>query len=299
MAKAKVEAAAETTSATEVVEAEKKELVTTKGVGVEILQSGLALIPQLSSEMTLDERKEAIRKVLKETVEIPDRLDVMAGELLYEVRENEYWKAWVIDDPATGEKRPYASFDEYAEMELGIKRRKAYYLCSIYEKFIVTLGLDKEVLRDLQWSKALQVKDVITPENWTEILEKIRTMSVEQIKEMVKEMTGKGKKEEGADSGAEEMKSLSFKLTAAQLETWQNAFELAKTMSGSDKPGNCLDLICMDFVSGAIGEGVDGALTKLETVVKNVERAYGVKLDIQEIDSKRYEKTEASETASA
>jgi len=273
---------------TELVEETPKEPVVTSGIGAEVVQTGLAHIPQISSDMTIEDRRDGIRTALKEAVQLPDRLDIMAGELLYEVKENEYWKAWVIEDPDTGEKRPYASFDEYSETELGIKKRKAYYLCSVYEKFVVELGLDREVLKDLEWSKAKELVPVINADNWTELLDKLKSMTFNQVKEMVREMQGKTPKGDGDAGGKDDFKKLSFLLTDEQLENWNNAFGIAKTMTGSDKPGNCLDLICMDFVAGAADTGMEGALSKLDENIKHLERAFGVKLDIKEVDSERY-----------
>ena len=280
--------------ATEVIEPEEKELVVTEGVGTNVLTSGLAQLKPLNKDMSLEERRNTIRETLKEAVSIPDKLDVMSGEMLYEVKENEYWKAWYVDDPETGESRPYSTFAEYSQTELDINKRKAYYLCDIYAKFVVELGLDKEILKQLQWSKAKELVPVINADNWTELLDKLKGMSVKQVQDMVREMAGKPPREEGATDGKDEFVRISFMLTKDQSDNVKSALEVAKSMSGSDKPGNQLDMICLDFAAGAVDSGLDGALTKLNTVIKHVERAFGVKLDIKEVDSERYAATEAA-----
>lgn len=280
----------------EVVEPEEKKLIVTSGIGAEVLQSGLATIPQLNDTMTTEERRDTIRVALTVIMELPDRAEVMAGEQLYEVRENEYWKAWIIPDPDTGENRPYASFEEYADLELGIKRRKAYYLCSIYEKFVVELGLGVDVLTGLEWSKAKELLNVITVENHTELIDKLGSMTVKQVQDMVKEMQGKKPKDSEASEG-ETTHRLSFTLSQEQLDSINGALTLAKSMCGSDKPGAALDLICMEFVASSSEEGLEGAMASLSSVIKNIQRAYSVELDIKEMDTDRY--AEVADTSEA
>lgn len=294
-AEAKVE---KKTDDVEVVESSKEgELVLAEGVGLDLWESSKeSFLPQLKKEMSLAERKKTIRDCMKEAVQIDDKLNLVAGELLWEASKNGYWKEWEFTDDK-GETRPYASFEEYTENELNMKRRKAFYLIKIYDKFIVELKLSSEELAGLQWSKAREIADVITPDNYKEVIERVSTMPVTAVKDYVKELKGKKPIEgdttgvtEGGGKEPEETVKLNFKLYPEQAENVKNALSIAETMTGSEKPGNQLDLICSEFVAGAVGMGLEGALAKLELVVKNVERAFGVKLSIEDIDSERYSK---------
>jgi len=269
------------------------ELVKITGVSSEVLgsEAGGTFLPQLSEDMPLDQRKEVIRTSMKKAILVDDRLGLVQGELLYEVAKNGYWKEWTFTDASTGEIRNFKTFDEYVEVELDMKRRKAFYLISIYEKFVVELSLPVEILQSLEWSKAKELIPVINAENWTELLDRIKDMSVKQVIEMAAELKG-AKAGTRADKEPTTTVTLSFKLHPEQAENVTNALKVAETMTGSDKPGNQLDLICTDFVAGAVGAGLEGALGKLDVVIANVERAFGVKLEVKEVDAARFAKSE-------
>jgi hypothetical protein len=272
---------------------ESRELVVTGGEGMAILAGGLSGLPVITKDMSISERRDAIRVILKKTLDMPDRMDVLTGELLYEVHSNEYWKDFT--DKFGEDTRVYSSFEEYSEHELGIKRRKAYYLIKIYTKFVVELGLSLDILRTLEWSKACLVTEIIDADNWIEILDKLKTMSVAEIKAMVKELKG-GKASEASPTGTVKRQ---FVLHPEQAETVDAAVKLAGTMTGSDKEGFALEMICSDFLTSSAGSGFEGALTKLEVAIKTLERAYGVKLTLESVDTVRYEalKAEAEKAA--
>jgi hypothetical protein len=294
------EGAEATATATE--EVKEKELVVVSGVGADIWKES-AFVPALRSDMSLAERKESCRELLRTAAKADDYLNLVSGEMLYEVNENAYWKDWTLKDELTGEERPYATFEEYADIELGLKRRKAYYLTKIYKRFVVELEVDREHLKDLQWSKAKIVEPLCTKENVLEILDKIKTMSKTAVEDYAKSLKAG---EEGGDAtttteaATEEFKIMKFKLAPTQYENVETALKIAGQLSGSDKEGNQLDMICSDFVAGNAGTGLQGALTNLNNSIQNLERAYGVKLNIESIvDEERYAKLQEGEEAAA
>jgi len=265
-------------------------LIVTGGEGMTILAGGLSGLPQMSKDMPLPERRDAVRDVLLKTNDMPDRLDVLKGEMLYEVHSNDYWKAYI--GTFGDDTREYASFEEYALHELGFKKRKAYYLVNIYKKFCVELGLSPDILKGLEWSKAKEVVDVIDADNWVEILDKLKSMKVSEVKAMVREMKGLAS---GSDGEPSDIVRRAFALHEDQAIIVDEAVTLAKTMSGSDKDNFALELICADFMASSAGSGLTGALSKLEVGVKNLEAAFGVKLEIKSIDEERYTKMKAAD----
>lgn len=276
---------------------ETTELVVTDGRSFDVLASGDSVFTnQLTADMDPEERKAKVREVLSATETMADRLNLVQGELLYEVTKNQYWKDWTFQDDE-GEERPFSDFKEYCEGECGISQRKGRYLVSIYEKFVKDLDLPKEILMDLEWSKAKELISIINAENWKDLLDETADMSVRQVKELVasRKPTTEGKPGKEGDV-PEVTKPVTFKLAPEQLENVTNALKIAEGMSGSDKRGNQLDLICSDFVGTSAGaSGVEGGLAKLDIIIKNVERAFGVKLEVTEVDEERYSELEGEE----
>ena len=288
-----------------VVEPEKKtELVLAKGIASDMwADAASTFIPILRQDMPLAERKDAIRQVMVQSMTIDDKLNLISGELLYEVNKNGYWKEWTFVDKAGGkdETRPYATFEEYCDLELNMKKRKALYLVSIYEKFVVELDLPKEILRDLEWSKAKELVGIITAENAADLMDKIGTMTLKQVIDMAKAMKTSAATSgtSGATAEPVDIRRLTFKLTPEQEENVNGALKLAESMTGSDKPGNQLDLICSEFTAGAVGMGLEGATAKLDLIIANVQRAFGVTLSVSGMDEARYAAIDKSDKAAA
>jgi len=282
----------------EVVEAETTELVQVSGVGADLWKDATnVFVPALRKDMPLAERKVAIRDTLRTAVAVDDRLNLVAGELLYEVSKNGYWKEWDFTDD-DGETRKYASFEEYTENEMNMKRRKAFYLISIYEKFVVDLDLPPEVLKDLEWSKAKELTGIITKDSAADLLDKAKGMSVRKVKEFVAAEKARAKGgegdgttavTEGADGKEPEVATkVTLKLYPEQLENYKTACEAAQKMGAGDKPGAQIDLICSSFLASSLGMGLEGGLMTMEAMVKSIERSFGVELELKSVDSDRY-----------
>lgn len=269
------------------------------GIGADLWKgSESTFVPVLAKDMPLAQRTQAVRDVLKQSMQIDDKLNLVQGELLYEASKNGYWKAWTYEDSDSGEFKNFETFEEYCEVELDMKRRKAFYLISIYQKFVVELGLPAEVLRELEWSKAKELTTIITDENWKGMLDKTKAMSVRKVKEMVDEMKGASKAPTAPATGtraeaepSSAMVSRTFRLHPEQAANVDNALKLAGSMTASEKDGHNLDLICSDFLSGSTESGLDGALTKLEIGIGNIERAFGVKLTVASVDASKLAKS--------
>ena len=272
------------------------ELVIPEGRALDIwADSDAAFVPALKRDMPPEVRRETVRDLCHKATMADDRLQLVAGELLYEVHRNHYWKEWTKPNDQ-GEATAFADFDDYCENELGMRRRKAEYLIGVYAKFVVELDLPKELLRDLEWTKARELITVITADNAEELLGKIKGMTYKDVRDMVRAMRGGGT---AGETDAEKMVTLTFRLHPDQAENVNRAIEIAQGMAKSDKTGHALDLICLDFVGSAAGATPDAALVSLGVLIKHVERAYGVELEVKSVDEARYDSGKAEEAPAA
>lgn len=281
----------------EVVEpaVEEKELVHVTGDSFDIFKaSASTFVPQLTEDMSEQDRKDAVRQILRQTQGVEDRLKLVQGELLYEVKNNEYFKDW--KKTVDGDEMPFDSFEDYAENELNIKRRQAFYLIDIYETFVVKLALPKEVLNDMEWSKAKELTKIIDKDNADEVLNEVKSMSVRETIEFAREKKA-AKGLPGGMTKDEEFETLSFRLTTEQKQSVEDALKLAGEMSRSEKKPQQLEYICVDFLAGSTAGGTAGALDSLQTHIGNLERAFGVKIEVTSTTDDRYseEGSEAKE----
>lgn len=220
------------------------------------------------ADLPSEKYPEWIRESARKAVLVGDRLGLFQGELLYEIHKKDFWRDW-----------GYPTFDDYISRELEFKTRKAYYLIGLYEKFVVELGLPLETLAKVPWSKAKEIVSIITKENAEEMIRKISVLSLEDIKAYVKLAKG-GKPKNN------EIVSKSFKMTKEQSETVETALRVAGDLTGSTLPGQLLELICADFLSGKASElEPDQIFTDIANHIKVIEQAYGVKLEIKETNS--------------
>ena len=253
--------------------------------------SGIA--PELDLVTEPADRGGMLRDVLKKTLEIPYQLEVFQGELLYEVTRNKHWRDWFVESDSAI-KMKYASFEEYVETELGFKRRKAYDLIDIYRTFIVDLELPIDKLKEISWSKARLVTKIVDKDNVEAILEEIEPMTVREVKSMVAEIKADDPTLKTTTySDEDDFVRVLLMLAPLQAENLHHALETASKISGSEKPSNNIDLICTDFLSSTAATGVEGALIKLDAAKSAIERAFGVKLEIKEMDEERFEKIES------
>ena len=174
--------------------------------------------------------------------------------LLHEAKENGYPAAW-----------GFASLAEYADQELGLKKRKAEYLTRIV-KVARAVGLKREQYEPCGVSKLREItrlnpegtfwnKDEHTSEALDDHIVRLildsDTMTVEQVKEEVLRLKGM--------TGPNRMVVRSCSVTQSAWENViQPAYELARRILGSQgrdesgnaveyKDGACLEVICAAF----------------------------------------------------
>lgn len=223
----------------------------------------------------IENKPDRVREFLKNVSDAEGKLDIIAGELLFEVRENQWFKTY-----------GYASFDEYLDKEVSFRRRKSYYLMRIYEKFVKELAIPVKVLRCAEWSKVKELVGVVTKENWAPLLEKTKTMSVPQTVEMVRGL--KPKVVATKTGEAEPVVKLSFGLYPDQAVNVRHALEIAAKEANSNSQGHLLDLICVDFVAGhaAAGDALTDTASRLARIVNSLETTFGVKITISKGETK-------------
>lgn len=258
--------------------------VTVDGIFFDGLSNELAL-PDKSVPIT--DRSSALREILKRAAFIDNKLQLAVGEALYEVKSNGYWKDWKVQNTENN----FGSFDQFVETEMKMKKRKSAYLVDIYQTFIVKLGIPKEEINDLEWSKAKEVTKIINSTNWKDIVDHIKPLTVEQTEEYVKNY-GKLSTTPNIESTPnniptpvstpmETMKTFKVSLLESHHEALTTALEIAGVLTKSDSVSYRLSMICAEFINTYVGhQDVDGFVNRIEDHIKRFEETFGIKLEI-------------------
>ena len=268
------------------------ELVVTPGLSLDVWKSSdSTFVPALKTGMTLEQRRSAVREVLRGACHASDRLNFVAAEMLYEAGENGYFRTWTYEDE-DGETKTYTKLEDFALREMNMKPRKVWYLVDIYKRLIVELKIPIERVRDLEWSKAKEITKIITEDNWEEILDRIRHMTVREVAKWARERRGGALPAPEKKEDEDKRRSFIFKVDEEDASHIELALEIAEGMSGDKDKGALLQFICADFVSGSGGKDLAAGLLKLDIAMKALEKAFDVKLQIAEAGAK-YEKVGA------
>jgi len=183
------------------------------------------------TETDIEVRKTSIREAAQVAKTMNDRLGLVQGELLYEIKAGEYWQEWEFD-----------SFESYVESELGYKARKAKYMIDIYAKFVLELGLPMERLKALEWSKAKEVLTIIDKENSEEVLGVLEGSTFNEVRKYARKKRGKGDGDDG-------FKRINFSLTDDQAEMVELALASACKVIESDNRTRALVALAEEYVS--------------------------------------------------
>lgn len=200
------------------------------------------------------------RKVRSEAKKLVQELDtgyMRLAELLYKV-----YTTPVDGDPeriGVYKEWGYESFGEYAEKELGISSRKAYYLNKIWYTIEVELELDDDLKRRftaIGWSKAREIVRVMNnanAEKWISLAEDLNFTELDAaIKKYVDESGGsyqEARENVEVEPVPTKVNFERFALVDEQHENVKQALEAASKLSGSDVKSHNLDLICTDFLA--------------------------------------------------
>jgi hypothetical protein len=108
-------------------------------------------------------------------IEIHQKSSLLELKLLYEIYKNKDWNVLGFDN-----------FKDYCEAPvnsggLAISREWATQLVMVYQKFVIDLELDEKKLLDVSPRKLYKIKNIVTKENVDEMIEKIKTLSLEDL----------------------------------------------------------------------------------------------------------------------
>lgn len=217
-------------------------------------------------------RPEMVRQAVVRVAHTQGKLDLIAAELLCEVRDKKYFLSW-----------GHETFDEYLDAEVPFKRRKAFYIMGIYDKFKTELQIPDEELQNVEWSKAKEIKDVITKDNYQELLEEIKEKTVPEVLAKVRAMKGPVTLDVTDEDKVQIVKT--FQFSRAQNQNIEAALAVASNELESDKEGHLLDAICTDYLaSRPDAEGREGLAMRLQVLLDNIQRVYKVELAVVKIE---------------
>jgi len=163
----------------------------------------------------------------------------------------------------------YATWPQYVESELDFARRKADYCIAISE-FIGRLRPEFAAeFRKMPWTAVRELCTVVTNENASEWLARVKGQTVAGIAAMRRSVKSTG---EITDGENKKLKSVAFKCSEEQVENITRALARAEAIAGNDAKGLLLDLICTDFLA----HNTDGL--GIHAILDGIERASGLKL---------------------
>lgn len=204
---------------------------------------------------------------------IVDTAYVELSELLWEVKDKQYWK-----------KSGCRDFEEYCDKKLQFKDRKGWYFCSIYQNLVKDAKVSKEDLAKVEWTLAAQVaslpKEAMKDGTAKKLLKEAQTMSRLELMAEVRKL----KNSYSDDPKKKKMSEIvtvheEFYLQPDQKKNVDSALHLArKIMQKMNKPvgdltkAHFLDMICLEFNASRMEEGD----VKLNWMLTQIERIFGV-----------------------
>lgn len=269
--------------------------VETDGRALTMLEStGLTtLIPSITDSMTIEEKRDTIREINRGATLASEMLSFGRGEALYMTKQNEFWRDWTYENE-DGEQTPYANLNDYLERELQIHHRKASYLISIYQKFVVELDLTPQQLQELggEWSKLKEVVSVVTKENADEWINIVKTLPLREVTERVK----LAKTGSGSTTSNPEKTTFRYQLPADDGTICTAAIDHAMQVGQTENPSEAFALICMAYMSSSVDPGdVEAQKVSLDVMINSFEKLHGVTLEPVAFDDARYSDPESSD----
>lgn len=208
------------------------------------------------------------KKVRSRILEIRDEIGLRyyeLAELLYEVKEGQFYRDWGFE-----------FFKDYLAEEVGYEPRKGEYLRNIYNKWAITLELDMQLLKNVDWSKAKEIVKVVTEDNYYEWLEKAENLTLREIIALVKEARSQLEDGEDPEKGSvgEKFHRVTLSLSEDQFDVYKRALKLAEKTSDSTKSGHNFSLICSDFIASYFEPEEGGAKALIERMMGELERTF-------------------------
>lgn len=192
-------------------------------------------------------RIQHVRQRLSRLRQQVDDIYLETGQLLRETHENQYWRGWGYD-----------SFESYAETELRMRRRKAYYLISVADAFH-RLAIQPAEREGITLSNAVEIAAVtrdrttglpvdITLERREELLNMARTQTTRELRQNLREERS---------LGPADFVPCNFAIQPDMAIVINQALEAARVAAGAHEDelsrGRLLELICAEYIAGAAG----------------------------------------------
>lgn len=191
--------------------------------------------------------KKEVRDEIKKLTSVVDRESFRIAEILDEVATQKLFKNW-----------GFKSFKDYVEEEIYFEHRKAMYLVQINQWLSIFPEEDREKVRSIGWSKAKELIQVVTPDNFYQWMKMIEGKSLREIIELTKDGKKKAKSADTTitvdgdiddhDGAVEKPVKLTFSLFPAQHQAVMEALGKAMQIAETEKMGHALSLICMDYM---------------------------------------------------
>jgi len=175
----------------------------------------------------------------------------------------------------------YATFEDYAQSELGMKRGKAYYLSQIWEELHVKAKIPEKTIASLPWSHAKELAPLarsggLTEKNVDGWVKKAKLEPVHQFAEEAKKAVQAHVS--GTSDPPETIHRITVGLYEEQYRNFERAIEIAKTLAESDKTGHLIDLICTEFNAQYASQTKVDRGKAIKRYVAMMERTFGVRV---------------------
>lgn len=175
----------------------------------------------------------------------------------------------------------YATFDDYAESELGMKRGKAYYLAQIWGELHVNAQIPEAKIAEIDWSHAKQLAPLaksggLTAENIDHWIKKAKLNPVHQFTEDVK--AAAKAHVSGTANPPEVVHRITVGLYEEQYNNFLAAVEGAKKIAESEKLGHLIDCICTEFNAQYAGSPKIDRVKSIKRYASMIERAFSVRV---------------------
>jgi len=181
----------------------------------------------------------------------------------------------------------YATFDDYAESELGMKRGKAYYLAQIWGELHVRAQIPEAKIAEIDWSHSKELAPLakvggVTVKNVDDWVRKAKIQPVHQFAQEVK--SAKAAHVSGTANPPETVHRITVGLYDEQFKNYEKAMKLAGKLAESDKTGHLWDMICLEFNAQYAGKDSGDRSKALKRYVAMMERVFGVRVIVIDAD---------------
>jgi len=209
----------------------------------------------LDDVVVVDEELEKFREEVRNKINEIQNTYWFLGEALTRISKDKLFKSW-----------GHKTFNEYIERECNHAKSSVYSLMKTYDYFhtqikekLSTKPEAYPVLIDaaklVGWAKSSKVaqEQVVTTENYKEVIESMKTMTVSQLDAHLKEIRSQLSPEEASDAIEDnDLKTVkkSFALTLFQKEVVERAIEKAKgILREGASDSKAISMICGEFDS--------------------------------------------------